>query len=119
VIINQKIWKLFYNNFNGGPEIMLNENNDIYTAFVSASIKERYSYSERKESNKLCTSSLDLSSLTHKDKVDDDSVYMKENFIDIEENVDDYVITENFMNKINNIEIKQKNPNSNVYNSNR
>ena len=40
---------MFLHNFNGGPEIQLSKNDDIYVSFQSVSVKEYFSYSVIKE----------------------------------------------------------------------
>jgi len=35
VIVNEKVWNLFYNNYNGGPEIKLKKNDDLYQSLTS------------------------------------------------------------------------------------
>jgi hypothetical protein len=49
VIINEKIWKMFYHNYNGGPEVSLTKNEDIYTYVSSVSEKDYVPYSSIKE----------------------------------------------------------------------
>lgn len=45
VIVNEKIWKMFLHNYNGGPEIQLSKNDDIFASFISVSNKEYLTYS--------------------------------------------------------------------------
>ena len=35
MIVNHKVWNLFFSNYNGGPEIILRKNDDIYLDFKS------------------------------------------------------------------------------------
>lgn len=76
MIVNPRIWKLFYNNYNGGPEIDLSSNTDIYSAFNCASNADHYEYSSVKENyqhSKFSTTALDLSALTSSMRLDDDT----------------------------------------------
>jgi hypothetical protein len=45
VIVNEKIWKMFLHNYNGGPEIQLSKNDDVYVSFISVNNKEYLTYS--------------------------------------------------------------------------
>jgi hypothetical protein len=45
IIVNQELWNFFYYNYNGGPEIKLNGNNDIYANLVSVR-NSNYSYED-------------------------------------------------------------------------
>ena len=62
VVVNEKIWKMFLYNYNGGPEIILKRNDDIYDSVVSVSefhtlpyqiIKEILNYLDVKTSTNL------------------------------------------------------------------
>ena len=46
VIVNYKVWNLFFNNYNGGPEIILKKNDDIYIDFQTCSNRNHIPYFE-------------------------------------------------------------------------
>lgn len=48
MIINDKIWDFFSMNYNGGPEVELNNNNDLYKNFVRVSQMRYISYTQFK-----------------------------------------------------------------------
>jgi hypothetical protein len=50
IIVNQELWFFFFNNYNGGPEIRLNGNTDIY-ANLNGVRDSAYSYDELRRKN--------------------------------------------------------------------
>lgn len=49
VIVNEKVWRFFLFNYNGGPEIEVRKSDDIYTNFIGCSQLEYSTYSSLKE----------------------------------------------------------------------
>ena len=49
IIVNDIIWNFFSLNFNGGPEIVLSNNDNIYESFLEINGSNFQSYSKIKE----------------------------------------------------------------------
>ena len=49
IIVNDAIWNFFSLNFNGGPEIILKNNDNIYNSFLAIKGKNFQSYTKIKE----------------------------------------------------------------------
>jgi hypothetical protein len=64
VIVNQKVWTTFIYNYNGGPEIVLSKNDDIYSSLVYINEKEIIEYSAIKEN--LLANSSNISTISNK-----------------------------------------------------
>ncbi len=67
------MWVFLVSNYNGGPEISLNKNNDIYTSFVSCSGRtiNCYGYYNNKD-NSIIHNSSKIGNLSIVDYPEDD-----------------------------------------------
>ncbi len=49
MVVNDKVWNLYLANYNGGPEISLSKNDDIYNSIIGIEDADRLSYDTLKE----------------------------------------------------------------------
>jgi len=67
LVINEPTFKFFYQNYNGGPEIVISAQDDIYSNLIHISLKDFFLYSSLKEAE---TNSIDESNISEMNNTD-------------------------------------------------
>ena len=98
-MINESVFKFFYLNYNGGPEILLNGKEDIYSNYTYSSEKDYYLYSRIKENN---NNSNDESNLSDYNSNNENKKLSKIKFTpSVNKNIKYKILNQNFKTQFN------------------